>query len=45
MLEKMDDFFTARIDGYDRHMRDTIEGEDLFYEFTASLLPKYACYT
>ncbi len=40
MLEKMDDFFTARIDGYDRHMRDTIEGADTFYKFTASLLPK-----
>ena len=40
MLEKMDDFFTARIDGYDRHMRDTIEGADMFYKFTASLLPK-----
>ncbi|MCR5719228.1 MAG: class I SAM-dependent methyltransferase, partial [Lachnospiraceae bacterium] len=40
MLEKMDDFFTARIDGYDQHMRDTIEGADSFYEFTANLLPK-----
>ena len=40
MLEKMDDFFTARIEGYDQHMRDTIEGADSFYEFTANLLPK-----
>ena len=40
MLEKMDDFFAARIEGYDRHMRDTIEGADSFYNFTASLLPK-----
>ena len=36
----MDDFFTARIEGYDQHMRDTIEGADSFYEFTANLLPK-----
>lgn len=39
MLEKMDDFFTARIQGYDEHMRDTIEGADSFYKYTASLLP------
>ena len=25
LLERMDDFFTARIQGYDEHMRDTIE--------------------
>ena len=40
MLEKMDDFFTARVDGYDEHMRTNIEGASAFYEFTASLLPK-----
>ena len=40
LLEKMDDFFTARIQGYDEHMRDTIEGADTFYRFTASLLPR-----
>ena len=39
MLERMDDFFTARIQGYDEHMRDAIEGADSFYEYTASLLP------
>ncbi len=22
MLEKMDDFFTARVDGYDEHMKE-----------------------
>ena len=26
MLEKMDDFFTARLDGYDEHMKNEIEG-------------------
>ena len=39
MLEKMDDFFAARIEGYDQHMMSTIEGADSFYAYTASLLP------
>ena len=39
MLEKMDGFFTARVDGYDEHMKSTIEGATSFYKFTASLLP------
>lgn len=39
MLEKMDDFFTARIDGYDEHMKSNIEGASKFYNFTAALLP------
>ena len=39
MLERMDDFFSARVNGYDEHMRDTIEGSDEFYDYTASLLP------
>ena len=38
-LEKMDDFFAARIDGYDEHMRKNIEGASAFYAYTASLLP------
>jgi len=38
-LERMDDFFAARIDGYDEHMRTTIEGASDFYAYTASLLP------
>ena len=38
-LERMDDFFAARVDGYDEHMRTTIEGASEFYTFTASLLP------
>ncbi len=40
MLERMDDFFRARCQGYDEHMREDVEGDDAFYEFTASLLPK-----
>ena len=39
MLEKMDDFFAARVSGYDEHMRTTIEGAEAFYAYTASLLP------
>ena len=38
-LEQMDDFFTARVSGYDEHMRTTIEGASGFYAYTASLLP------
>ena len=30
MLERMDDFFTARINGYDEHMKSNIEGASLF---------------
>lgn len=32
MLEKMDDFFTARVNGYDEHMKNNIEGADSFYQ-------------
>ena len=35
----MDDFFTARVNGYDEHMKSNIEGADSFYKYTASLLP------
>ena len=38
-LEQMNDFFAARVEGYDEHMRTTIEGADDFYAYTASLLP------
>ena len=38
-LERMDDFFAARVDGYDEHMRTTIAGASDFYAFIASLLP------
>ena len=39
MLEKMSDFFEARLDGYDLHMMTNIESADEFYPFTASQLP------
>ena len=39
MLEKMDDFFAARVDGYDEHMKSNIEGASSFYKYTAALLP------
>ena len=38
-LEKMTDFFAARIDGYDAHMKRDIVGASEFYAFTASQLP------
>ena len=41
-LEKMDDFFAARVEGYDEHMKRNIEGASGFYAYTASLLPKAA---
>ena len=41
-LERMDDFFAARIDGYDAHMKRDIEGASGFYGYTASLLPAAA---
>lgn len=40
MLERMDDFFTARVDGYDEHMRQYVEEDSEFYAYTASLLPE-----
>jgi tRNA (cmo5U34)-methyltransferase len=42
MLEKMSDFFEARISGYDEHMMKNIESAPEFYPFTADLLPKNA---
>lgn len=42
MLERMDEFFEARLSGYDEHMRNDIEGAGEFYPYTASLLPKEA---
>ena len=39
-LERMEDFFAARVKGYDDHMRTNIEGSLEFYAYTASLLPK-----
>ena len=40
MLEKMNDFFEKRLDGYDEHMQTCIEGAGEFYPFTADCLPK-----
>ena len=39
MLEKMSDFFEARLDGYDEHMMTAIESAEEFYPFTAGQLP------
>lgn len=39
-LEKMDEFFAARLEGYDEHMKADIEGAAEFYPYTASLLPR-----
>ena len=39
MLERMDCFFEAMLDGYDEHMRRDIESADEFYPFTAERLP------
>ena len=39
MLEKMSDFFEARLDGYDEHMMTNIESANEFYPFTAMQLP------
>ena len=39
MLEKMSDFFEARLDGYDEHMLTNIESANEFYPYTAEQLP------
>lgn len=39
MLEKMSDFFEARLDVYDEHMLNDIESATEFYPFTARQLP------
>lgn len=41
MLEKMSNFFEARLDGYDAHMLTNIASADVFYPFTASQLPGF----
>ena len=41
MLEKMSEFFEARLSSYDEHMKTNIEAADEFYPFTAECLPKY----
>ena len=42
MLEKMCDFFEARLDGYDEHMLTNIASATEFYPFTAKMLPAVA---
>lgn len=39
MLEKMSEFFEARLDGYDKHMLTEIESSNEFYPYTARQLP------
>ena len=39
MLEKMSDFFEARLDGYDAHMMANIASAEELYPFTVSCLP------
>ncbi len=39
MLEKMNEFFDNRIDGYDEHMMTCIESAEEFYLYTAECLP------
>jgi len=38
-LEKMSDFFEARIDGYEEHMLDTVKGCKEGYQILAELVP------
>ena len=40
MLEKMNEFFDKRLEGYDEHMMTNIESSDVFYPYTADCLPK-----
>ena len=42
MLEKMGDFFDARLDGYEDHQLNTIESAREFYPYTAGRLPEKA---
>lgn len=39
MLEKMEQFFDGRLDGYDEHQRNCIESAKEFYPYTARCLP------
>ena len=41
-LEKMGEFFNARLDGYEEHQMTTIDFADEFYPYTAECLPKEA---
>lgn len=39
MLEKMNEFFSKRVDGYEEHQLNAIEGAREFYPYTAACLP------
>ena len=39
-LEKMGEFFNARLDGYEEHQMTTIEYAEEFYTYTAECLPR-----
>lgn len=41
-MERMEDFFAARVDEYEEHMLSTVEGCEQAYELVPSLLPE-AC--
>ena len=40
MLEKMGEFFDARIEGYEAHQLNSIDAAAEFYPFTAGQLPR-----
>ena len=40
MLERMGEFFDARLNGYEEHQLKTIASAEEFYPFTADCLPK-----
>ena len=42
MLEKMGDFFEARLKGYEEHQLTNIDSAREFYPFTARCLPQAA---
>lgn len=39
MLEKMNEFFNKRVDGYEEHQLNMIDGAQEFYPYTATCLP------
>ena len=41
MLEKMDEFFEARLEGYEEHQLTQIDSAREFYPFTAGCLPQF----
>ena len=42
MLERMEDFFESRLNGYEEHQLTSIDSAHEFYPFTASCLPQAA---